>query len=141
MIVLFKSKPIQELLKKGCSGTILTAINKRELEKIDIPFIEREIQAEIAKKIKASYDGKVSDEATVDLIVEECVDITTLLEGEPVELVIEEPEIKEPVTPVTEISFRESSEYLTLLIILFVIFAGGVIFLIGGAVILMKKKR
>ena len=58
LIVLFKSKPIQELLKKGCSGTILTAINKRELEKIDIPFIERDVQTEIAKKIKASYDDR-----------------------------------------------------------------------------------
>jgi hypothetical protein len=92
-------------------------------------------------EIKAAYDGKTGDEATVDLIVEECIDITTPLEGDLVDVVIEEPEIKEPVTPVTEISFRESSEYMTLLIILFVILAGGVIFLIGGTIILMKKKR
>ena len=58
LIVLFKSKPIQELLKKGCSGTILTAINKTELQKIDLPLIENEIQMEIAEKIKTSYEEK-----------------------------------------------------------------------------------
>jgi len=58
LVVLFKSKPIQELLKKGCSGTILMAINKNELEKIDIPIIENNVQNEIAKKIKTSYEER-----------------------------------------------------------------------------------
>jgi len=59
LLVLFKSKPIQALLKKGCSGTILTAINKDELEKIEIPLIENKIQNEIANKIKESHETQI----------------------------------------------------------------------------------
>ena len=55
LFILFKSKPIQELLKKGCSGTILTALNQNELEKIPIPLIEKKIQKIIKEKIQKSY--------------------------------------------------------------------------------------
>ncbi|MBE6302328.1 MAG: restriction endonuclease subunit S [Bacteroidales bacterium] len=55
LLTLFKSLPIQQLMKKGCSGTILTAINKPELEKLPIPIIRTEIQQEIAKHIRQSY--------------------------------------------------------------------------------------
>lgn len=55
LLTLFKSLPIQQLMKKGCSGTILTAINKFELEKLPIPIIRTEIQQEIAKHIRQSF--------------------------------------------------------------------------------------
>ena len=55
LLTLFKSLPILQLMKKGCSGTILTAINKPELEKLPIPIIRTEIQQEIAKHIRQSY--------------------------------------------------------------------------------------
>lgn len=55
LLVMFKSPPFQALLKRGCSGTILTAINKEELKKIEIPIIEQSIQDKIAKKIKECY--------------------------------------------------------------------------------------
>lgn len=39
LLCIVKSKPIQLLLKKGCSGTILTAISKNELDKIPLPIV------------------------------------------------------------------------------------------------------
>lgn len=55
LLTLFKSEPIQQLLKKGCSGTILTGIGKQEFEQIPIPLIRPEIQAEIAQHIQRSF--------------------------------------------------------------------------------------
>ena len=55
LLVLFKSSFMQELLKKGCSGTILTAIGKDEFNKIRIPLVKREIQEKIAEKIKEAF--------------------------------------------------------------------------------------
>lgn len=55
LLTLFKALPIQQLMKKGCSGTILTAINKPELEKLPIPIIRTEVQQEIAKHIQKSF--------------------------------------------------------------------------------------
>ncbi|MBO9491423.1 restriction endonuclease subunit S [Endozoicomonas sp. G2_1] len=52
LLVFFKSLPGQMQLKKGCSGTILTAINKDELEKIKIPIIDNAIQNKIKKLIQ-----------------------------------------------------------------------------------------
>lgn len=56
LLTLFKSLPIQNLMKKGCSGTILTAIGKSEVEKIPIPLIRKEVQEEIAKHVQKSFD-------------------------------------------------------------------------------------
>lgn len=56
LLVLFKSLPVQSLMKKGCSGTILTAIGKSEFEKIPIPLIRQEVQDEIAKHIQKSCE-------------------------------------------------------------------------------------
>ena len=55
LLTLFKSFPIQQLLKKGCSGTILTGISKQEFEKIPIPLIRPEVQEEIAKHVRRSF--------------------------------------------------------------------------------------
>ena len=55
LLVLFKSKPIQELLKQSCSGTILTAISKDAFMSIPIPKIEENIQNKIAEKIQESF--------------------------------------------------------------------------------------
>ena len=51
LLVLLKTFVGQEQLKKGCSGTILTAINKDELGKIMLPIIDDNIQEEIQQKI------------------------------------------------------------------------------------------
>ena len=50
LLVLLKSIVGQLQLKKGCSGTILTAINKEAFSKIAIPKIKEEKQAEIEQK-------------------------------------------------------------------------------------------
>lgn len=54
LIVLFKLKPIQNFMKKGCSGTILTAINKNEFINIPLPLIKKEIQDSIVCYIQDS---------------------------------------------------------------------------------------
>jgi len=90
--------------------------------------------------VKAYYNGKVGDEETVDLIVEKCVEAVTPLEGEPVDLIKTTDKVAKPTAPVTKISFKQTSEYLTLMAILFVILLGGVVFLIGATVIVLKKR-
>ncbi len=55
LLTLFKSLPMQNLMRKGCSGTILTAISKAELEQLPIPIICKEVQAEIAQHIQKSF--------------------------------------------------------------------------------------
>ena len=67
LLVLFKSKPIQELLKQRCSGTILTAITKDELLDIPLPQIETEAQLEIAKKVRESFALRKQSEQLINL--------------------------------------------------------------------------
>ena len=54
LLVLFKSEPMQNLLKQGCSGTILTAIGKTEFQNLVMPKIRKEIQTEIAEYVQKS---------------------------------------------------------------------------------------
>ena len=56
LLVLLKSIVGQLQLKKGCSGTILTAINKKEFSKIAVPKIKAEKQAEIEQKVLESFN-------------------------------------------------------------------------------------
>lgn len=55
LLVLLKSMVGQLQLKKGCSGTILTAINKDELRKIILPKIDKKVQTRIQQKITESF--------------------------------------------------------------------------------------
>ena len=55
LLVLLKSQVGQEQLKKGCSGTILTAINRDELEKIILPLVDKKIQSKIQQKVRESF--------------------------------------------------------------------------------------
>lgn len=66
LLIMFKSAPFQALLKKGCSGTILTAINKDELEKIEIPIVKNSIQKNIAIKIKECYRLRLEAKGLLD---------------------------------------------------------------------------
>ena len=77
LLTLFKSLPIQQLMKKGCSGTILTAISKPELEKLPIPIIRQEVQDKIALHVQKSFalrneamqlleDAKMTIEQTIE---------------------------------------------------------------------------
>lgn len=55
LLILFKSEPIQALLKQRCSGTILTAITKDELLSMPLPLIDITLQREIAIKVQESF--------------------------------------------------------------------------------------
>ena len=55
LLVLFKSEPIQALMKQRCSGTILTAISKDELLSMPLPMIDENIQKEITAKVQESF--------------------------------------------------------------------------------------
>lgn len=55
LLLLFKSKIMQALLKQRCSGTILAAVTKDELLSMPLPSIDSNIQAEIARKIQISF--------------------------------------------------------------------------------------
>ena len=66
LLVLFKSEPIQNILKKGCSGTILTAINKTEFQNIPIPIIDKQIQEQIASLVSESFTLKKQSEQLLE---------------------------------------------------------------------------
>jgi type I restriction enzyme S subunit len=54
LLVLLKCEALQALLKKGCSGTILTAIGKDEFLNIVLPKIIPSVQAIIKEKVNDS---------------------------------------------------------------------------------------
>lgn len=56
LLVLFKSSLMQQILKKNCSGTILTAINKDELLNICLPIVDEKIQLQIAEYVRQSNE-------------------------------------------------------------------------------------
>ena len=55
LLVFLKSSVGQLQLKKGCSGTILTAINREEFGRIVVPFITADKQSEIRQKVIESF--------------------------------------------------------------------------------------
>lgn len=67
LLVLFKSEPMQALLKKGCSGTILTAISKTELEQIPIPLIESDTQKKIKDYINECFEMRRKSEHLLEV--------------------------------------------------------------------------
>lgn len=67
LLVLLKSPVGQLQLKKGCSGTILTAINKEEFKQILLPDISAGIQKEIEQKISEMYKAKAASENLLDI--------------------------------------------------------------------------
>jgi len=56
LLVLMKSIAGQMLLKKGCNGTILTAINKDEFLNIPLPKLDETKQLEIQQKVTESFN-------------------------------------------------------------------------------------
>ena len=66
LLVLFKSEPMQNILKQGCSGTILTAINKQEFQNIPVPLIEKEVQKTIQSLIQQSFAFKAQSEQLLE---------------------------------------------------------------------------
>lgn len=56
LLILFKSFLMFNLMKKGCSGTILTSISNNEFVDLPIPIIKKEVQDEIAGYIQESQE-------------------------------------------------------------------------------------
>lgn len=56
LLVLLKSTLGQLQLKKGCSGTILTAINKDEFSKVVLPKLKDTLQTQIQQKVIESFN-------------------------------------------------------------------------------------
>ena len=54
LLILFKSPPIQTLMRRRCSGTILTAISKGALEQMPLPEIDKNIQYIISDEVQKS---------------------------------------------------------------------------------------
>lgn len=67
LLVLLKTKVGQLQLKKGCKGTILTAIGKDELSKIVLPKIDSKTQEEIKKKIAEMYETKKLSKSLLEI--------------------------------------------------------------------------
>ena len=89
------------------------------------------------------YDSSLSETKTVDLTVEEC-ELTKAVKEEVKEKkpkvgVIRPKVAIEPKAEPAEPSFRQTSEYKTLLAILVVVFIGTAVFIVGGTHILLKK--
>ena len=56
LLTVFKSSLMFNLMKKGCSGTILTNIAKDEFVQLPIPLIKKAVQDEIASYIQKSQE-------------------------------------------------------------------------------------
>jgi len=67
LLVLLKSSVGQLQLKKGCSGTILTAIGDDEFKRIILPDLPVSIQSDIKKKITEMYNAKALSKRLLDI--------------------------------------------------------------------------
>lgn len=66
LLVLFKSSPIQGLLKKNCAGAILSSFKKESLLNLEIPIINSDVQDEIATFIKKSFRLRKESETIIE---------------------------------------------------------------------------
>ena len=66
LLVLFKSAPIQGLLKKNCAGAILSSFKKESLQNLEIPIINKDVQEEIAELIKKSFRLRKESETIIE---------------------------------------------------------------------------
>lgn len=58
LLVFLKSEVGQMQLKKGCSGTILSAISKCEFKKVLVPNLSQSIQQSLSSKIQQSFANR-----------------------------------------------------------------------------------
>jgi len=67
LLILLKTKVGQLQLKKGCKGTILTAISKDELKKIVFPRITPKTQKHVKEKITEMYRTKKLSKSLLEI--------------------------------------------------------------------------
>ena len=58
LLAFLKSNLGQMQLKRGCKGTILTAISKDELKNLIVPLLPQSIQSQISAKIQQSFESR-----------------------------------------------------------------------------------
>ena len=58
LLVLLKSIVGQLQLKRGCNGTILTAVSKDELNKLKLPEINQPTQEQLKQLVQKMYDDR-----------------------------------------------------------------------------------
>ena len=66
LLVLFKSAPIQGLLKKNCAGAILSSFKKESLLNLEIPIINKDVQEEIAELIIKTFRLRKESETIIE---------------------------------------------------------------------------
>ncbi|MBR0152041.1 MAG: N-6 DNA methylase [Synergistaceae bacterium] len=69
LLLLFKSEMIQTLMKRGCSGTILSAISETELRKIPLPPIYHDTQEQISGHVRDSFTLRRESQRLISLAV------------------------------------------------------------------------
>jgi len=67
LLMLFKSWPVQAMMKRRCSGTILTAISKSELEDMPLPMVDNDVQKRIADYVQQSFDLRQQSGQLLDI--------------------------------------------------------------------------
>jgi len=67
LLLLFKSRPVQRLMKRGCSGTILCGILPGELKHVPIPLIREAVQKELALKVRSSFSARSESKRLLEL--------------------------------------------------------------------------
>ena len=67
MLLLFKSWPIQRLMKRGCSGTILCGILPGELVNVPLPLVDFKVQRDLADKVQSSFALRAESKRLLDL--------------------------------------------------------------------------
>lgn len=68
LLVLFKSEPIQALMKQRCSGTILTGIAKDEFLSMPFPKIDHGIQEQIAAMVQQTFSLRQQADQFLDYV-------------------------------------------------------------------------
>lgn len=66
MLLLFKSWPIQQLMKRGCSGTILCGILPGELANVPLPLVDSKVQRDLAVKVQSSFALRAESKRLLD---------------------------------------------------------------------------
>lgn len=67
MLLLFKSWPVQQLMKRGCSGTILCGILPVELANVPLPLVDSNVQRDLADKVQSSFALRAESKRLLDL--------------------------------------------------------------------------
>lgn len=69
LLLLFKSELVQNLLKRGCSGTILSAISDDEFKNVRLPCVSYDTQQKISSLVQKSFTLRRESEKLINFAV------------------------------------------------------------------------